>query len=493
MGRGIALVAATAGHRVYLNDAVPAAVQAALKQLRESLDRLVEKGRLTAEERERRMERIVPAERLEALAPAGLVIEAVVEEMEAKAALLQKVESIVDPSAILATNTSSLSVTAIGARLKRPDRFAGMHFFNPAPLMPLVEVVRGHGTSFETAQTVLETAKAWGKSPVLCKSTPGFIVNRVARPFYGEALRLLGEGAADHVTLDAVMRETGGFRMGPFELMDMIGHDVNFAVTGTVYGAFFHDARYRPSLIQKELVDAGCLGRKSGRGFYRYDDGAEKPAPRTAEAGMCPTRILVTGDLGPACALMDLAKAAGIEVEVKPGSGVIRIDDVVLALTDGRTATELTALRKEPVVVYDLALDYRLAQRIAVAPGDQVSERKLARALGFFQAIGKSVSILDDVPGLAVMRTVSMLVNEAADALHQGVATASDIDLAMVKGVNYPHGPLLWADRVGPAHILTVVENLGAIYGEDRYRPSPLLRRVAIAGRKFLADTGRDS
>ena len=488
MGRGIALIAATTGHRVYLHDAVPAAITASIENLRVGLERLVSKGRISAEEKDQRLARIIPAENLEMLAPAGLIIEAVVEDLEAKTTLLQQIESLVESTTIIATNTSSLAVTAIAARLQRPEQVVGMHFFNPAPVMPLVEVVSGSATAPEVAGCVFATARAWGKTPVLCKSSPGFIVNRVARPFYGEALRLLAEGAADHVTLDAVLRESGGFRMGPFELMDLIGHDVNFAVTRTVYEAFFNDPRYQPSLVQKDLVDAGWLGRKTGRGFYHYGEAAGSPLAATAGPGTPPESIRIEGELGPAAGLADMAKGAGIRVEEAPGIGLIRFDDVVLALTDGRTATERTVSDAEPVVLFDLLLDCHCAQRVALAPGDQSDDKQIACAVGFFQSIGIPVSILDDAPGLVVMRTVAMLANEAAEALHQRIGTATDIDLAMVKGVNYPLGPLQWADRIGPKRILTVIENLARIYGEDRYRPSPLLRRVALTGRSFFAE-----
>ena len=277
MGAGIAQVAAQAGHVVRLLDNRPGAAQKAIDGIRAQFAKMVEKSRLTADAAQAAGERLVAVESLAELAGSALVVEAIVENLDAKQKLYADLESIVGDDCIFGTNTSSISVTAIGAALKRQERLAGLHFFNPAPLMALVEIVSGLATDKAVAETLFATAAAWGKTPVHAKSTPGFIVNRVARPYYAEALRLAQEGAADYATIDAVMREAGGFRMGPFELMDMIGHDVNFAVTRSVWNAFYNDARFTPSLIQQELVDAGFLGRKSGRGFYDYR--GEKPVP----------------------------------------------------------------------------------------------------------------------------------------------------------------------------------------------------------------------
>jgi 3-hydroxybutyryl-CoA dehydrogenase len=485
MGSGIAMVAASAGHQVMLYDAAPGAAEVGRQRLQADLDKLVGRGRLTQEEADARMARLQPIASLDALAQAGLVIEAIVENLDIKTALFRDVEALVGDSTILATNTSSLSVTALSARLRRPGRVVGMHFFNPAPILPLVEVVRGELTDPSVADTVFATSRAWGKTPVHCRSTPGFIVNRVARPFYGEALRLLSEQAAVPATLDAVMRDAGGFRMGPCELMDLIGHDVNFAVTRSVYDAFYQDPRYKPSLVQQALVEAGLFGRKTGRGFYDHSPsvaGTDR-TPIDAPPGPAPRHIVVEGDLGPGTVLADLAAEAGIGVERRPGPGVIRIGRIQLAITDGRCATE-RAMRDEPgMVLFDLALDYRATTRIAVARADQAADADLAQATGFFQALGKTVSVLDDAPGLLVMRTVAMLANEAAEAVQQGVATAADVDLSMLKGLNYPRGPLAWADDIGPARLLAVIEALGRFYGEDRYRASPLLRRRVLAGR----------
>jgi 3-hydroxybutyryl-CoA dehydrogenase len=362
-----------------------------------------------------------------------------------------------------------------------------MHFFNPATVLPLVEVIGGASTAPAVVRTIVNTAKAWGKVPVVCRSTPGFIVNRVARPYYGEALRLLQEQATTAASLDAVMRDSGGFRMGPCELMDLIGHDVNFAVTRSVYAGFFDDPRYKPSLLQKELVDAGWLGRKSGRGFFDYREGA--PLPVVDEAGepaVRPAQVLIEGELGPAAGLAELLlRQDAIPVRQSTGTRLLRVDGMALALSDGRSATERSVDAGEPVVLFDLALDFDQCARVALAAPLQASDEHLAKATGLFSHLGKKVSVLADVPGMAVTRTVAMLVNEAADAVYQGVASAEDVDAAMKMGVNYPLGPMAWGRRIGLRHVLAVMRHLAQAYGEDRYRPSVWLQRAVHASQSL--------
>jgi 3-hydroxybutyryl-CoA dehydrogenase len=271
------------------------------------------------------------------------IVEAIVEDLAAKQSLFVSLESIVSDDAILSTNTSSISITAIGAALKRPERLAGLHFFNPAPLMPLVEIVSGIGTDASVADTLFATAKAWGKTPVHARSTPGFIVNRVARPYYAEALRLLQEGAADVATIDAVMREAGGFRMGPFELMDLIGHDVNFAVTRSVWTAFFNDTRFTPSLIQQELLEGGFLGRKSGRGFYDYREGAESCLQRLKHRAVLNAAVTLHGTSEAATAFATRLSNANIALTsgaTTSDGRIATVGDAVIFVTDGRSATQ---------------------------------------------------------------------------------------------------------------------------------------------------------
>jgi 3-hydroxybutyryl-CoA dehydrogenase len=482
MGSGIVQVALNAGHRVVLYDSAPAALERGVASIDAAYHKLLEKGKIDAATYFERMARLQAGAQLAELAEAALVIEAIIENIDIKAKVLAEVEALVGASTIIATNTSSLSVTAIAARLQRPAQVAGLHFFNPAPVLPLVEIVSGKATSPAVADMLFDTALAWKKIPVRCASTPGFIVNRVARPFYGEALRLLGERAADVATLDAILRDCGGFRMGAFELMDLIGHDVNYAVTQSVYDAMYQDPRYKPSLLQKELVDAGWLGKKSGAGFYAYGPDVEKPAVALAALAPAPASIVVEGPLGVTAPLLELARVAGLAVRHSPGAGpaLWQIDGITMALTDGRSAAQAGL-----DAVFDLANDYATAHTIAAAVSDLAPAATLAAVTGFFQALGKQVIVIDDVPGLVVMRTVAMLANEAADVVQQGIANAADTDLAMLNGVNYPRGPLAWADAIGPAVLQKVLANLGAGYGEDRYRSAPLLARRALSGQPF--------
>jgi 3-hydroxybutyryl-CoA dehydrogenase len=490
MGTGIAQIAAAAGHPVLLHDAKERAAERAVQGMAAALEKRVAQGKMSAEARSGLLGCLRACSSLAELAPAALVMEAIVESLEAKRALLRELEPLLGDGAILATNTSSISVTAIGAALRWPGRLVGMHFFNPVPVMALVEIVSGQATEPGVAETAFDTAAAWGKSPVHARSTPGFIVNRVARPFYAEALRVLNEGGGDIATLDAVMREAGGFRMGPFELMDLIGNDVNFSVTRSVYDALYQDPRFTPSLIQEELVSAGFLGRKSGRGFYRYDEGAERPEASSARLGPKPGRVAVCGDLGVLGQLLPALERSGIAIRYRdvPATGRIEVDGrVSVALSDGRTATERMATESGlPLVLVDLALDYGGASRVALAVADQASPDDLARAAGLFQALGKHVSVLDDVPGLIVMRTVCMLANEAADAVAQGVCSAEAVDMAMRLAVNYPRGPLAWAESIGLGCVVQVLTHLAAGYGEDRYRVSPLLRRKVFSRKGLL-------
>ena len=374
MGSGIAQVAATNGHKVVLVDSNAEALKEASDKLQKILARLVEKGKVDENTSEAIFSRIEFTTDNQQFVGCGLIIEAIVESLDIKKIVFSEFENIVGNECVLATNTSSLSVASIAAACNKSERVIGIHFFNPAPLMPLVEIIPAVQTSQATTKSARDLIDKWGKVTVLTKDTPGFIVNRVARPFYGEALKIYEEGVADFVTIDWAMTELGGFRMGPFTLMDFIGNDINYSVTESVFAAFYYDPRYRPSLTQKRHFEAGWNGRKTGRGYYNYAENAIKAEPSKDKA------------------------------------------------------------------------------------------------------IGQEI----------VDRIIAMLINEAVDALFLNIATIEDLDLAMIKGVNYPKGLLSWADEIGLNVVLNRLEALQDLYGDDRYRPSPLMKRMVKSGAKFF-------
>lgn len=487
MGAGIAQVAAVAGHPVRLHDLRPGAAAKAIDDIRAQIEKLAAKGRLSADRASAASAALLPADSLDALRDAGLVIEAIIEDADAKRRLFAELEARVADDAILATNTSSISITAIGAVLRRPQRLVGLHFFNPAPRMPLVEVISGMATAETVADTVFATAQAWGKTPVRARSTPGFIVNRVARPFYGEGLRLLQEGVTDAATLYAVIRESGGFRMGPCELMDLIGHDVNYAVTRSVFDAFYGDPRFAPSFVQLELVQAGHLGRKSGRGFFDYSPDAMKAEPHAAARQPRPWRIELNlgHPLGAQLARRMYASAAHPlqTLQMVTDGRVATIDgSTALFATDGRSATALARVHGlREVAVIDLMRDAATAARAAIAVSAACSDAARDAVVGLLQSAGFAVSVLADSPGLAVFRTVAMLANEAFDAVHHQVCSADAVDIAMRGGLNVPLGPVEWAQRIGLAAVLAGLDHLHAHYGEPRYRASAGLRQRVLA------------
>ncbi len=490
MGAGIAQVAARAGHRVRLFDADARAVERARAAIEHDLRALVARGRLDSDECERTLARVVPAAAVAELADCALVIEAIVEDLEVKRKLFRTLEEIVGPDAVLATNTSSLSITAIGSGLARPQRLVGMHFFNPAPRMKLVEIVSGVQTDPRIAERVAATAQRWGKHTVFARSTPGFIVNRLARPFYAEAWRAYTENVADPATLDAIVRDCGGFPMGPFELMDLIGHDVNLAVTQSVFDATFGDRRYAPALAQVELVRAGRLGRKSGQGIYDYREGAHRPEPQVERGADPASRIVAVGSLGLATPVVTRLEAAGIDVVRVQGqagtAGWLEIGPARLMLSDGRPATRRAVEEgHRHLVLFDLALDYATTPRLGLAPADQCGVAAFRTVCATLGRAGFFCSRLDDAAGLIVLRIIAALVNEASDAVAYGICTADAIDDAMRHGVNYPRGPMAWAEAVGLDYFARVLANLRDHYGEERYRTSVLIQRRGWTQRGF--------
>lgn len=486
MGAGIAQVAAKARHQVLLFDVAEGAAQKGIESTRKGLEKLVQRKRITQSEVDALIARIKPITDINDLAPADLVIEAIVEKLEVKQTLFGLLEKICHTNTVIASNTSSISITAIGSQLLRPQNLIGMHFFNPAPIMKLVEVISGLDTDKNVANNVFELAKSWGKLAVHAKSTPGFIVNRVARPFYAESLRVHQEGAADIATIDLLFRDCGGFKMGPFELMDLIGHDVNYAVTCSVFDSFYHDQRFLPSLLQKELLDAGHLGRKSGRGFYHYNNDSKPVTIRKQKPiELDITTITVVGSLGIAEELLPLFEHQGITIDRAlvtdvqlEGVGKILIGDATLMLTNGQFTTERATDMKCPNLVhFDLSLDYQQSTAIALSPCDRISQQALNNVIALFQHIEKTVILIDDIPGMVLMRTICMLANEGFDAVNQQVCNEDAVDIAMKAGLNYPCGPIKWANNIGLDYTLTVLKNLAITYGEDRFRASPLLQR----------------
>ena len=489
MGTGIAQVASLAGHRVMLFDTRPAAATAALERLSASLHALVDKGRMQDQVAAQAMARIQPVAALEDGRDAGLVIEAIAEDLAAKRTLFAQLEARLSARAVLATNTSSISITAIAAGLQHPGRLVGMHFFNPVPQMKLVEVVSGLHTDPDVAAAVFDLAAAWGKAPVHARSTPGFIVNRIARPYYAEALALLQERAATPQVLDACLR-AAGFRMGPCELMDLIGHDTNLAVTQSVFEAFFFDRRYTPSPLQREMVQGGLLGRKSGRGFYSHP-----PGPPTLPVAVHDVQTLLSRSarevtVHGAGAIADHLEQAATAALAPQGWGPAReadsdwtglaVDGAQLVLTDGRSAYERAALGGHAdTAVFDRLLHWPVAPGTALAysvnSGASVAWR--AEAPAWLAALGFTPLALSDSPGLVVARTVAMLINEAADAVLQGVCSQAGADAAMKLGVNYAQGPFEWLTAWGVPGVLALLDALDTHYRGERYRASPWLRR----------------
>ena len=484
MGAGIAQLAAQSGHAVRLHDAQAGAADAGLNRIAADLDGAVKRGKLEAPERDAAVARITVAPDLAALAGCGLVIEAIVERLEVKQAVFRALEAVLAPEAVLATNTSSISITAVAQGLKHPQRVIGLHFFNPATRMKLVEIIPGVETDPALIPALHGLAKAWGKTSVDAPNAPGFIVNRVARPYYAEGLRLLAERLAPAPAIDRLMREAGGFAMGPFELMDLIGLDVNLSVTESVFQATGFDPRYAPHVIQQELVRSGRFGRKSGRGFYAYGKGVAAPFVASVAPAAAMPSLQVPANAGLLAPLVERLQAAGVPVAQHDGlpDETLAIGATRIALTDGRTAAERGA--GGALILLDLARDFSTTTTLG-ATANAAASSALPALAAALQPANIAVIELADVAGLALMRTVCCLANEAADVMTWNDTKASDIDTAMRLGTAYPIGPLAWADAIGPARVAAVLANLQTHYGEVRYRRAPALSARHFGGERF--------
>ena len=480
MGSGIAQIAAQAGVQVFLYDSRPLAAENAQVKIRGALDRLAEKGRLSVEDVDACISRIAIASDLQDLAACHVVIEAIVENLEAKCALFQELECKVADDCLLATNTSSLMVTAIASRCRVPSRVGGFHFFSPVPLMKVVEVVEGVHTSGWVGDALADLAKRMGHTPVRAKDTPGFIVNHAGRGYAPEALRIVGEGIADFHDVDRILRESAGFRMGPFELLDLTGLDVSHPAMESIYDQYYQEPRYRPSPITRQRLVAGLLGRKSGSGFYEYVDGqqvraTEPPAPRARPHRVWLSRRNPTFHT----AIRPILDTLGTPVDDGDRPATDSLCVVLPIGEDATTAALAEGLDPLRTVAVD-ALFFGTRRTLMTTPVTDGVWRDAAH--GLFAADGAAVSVIHDSPGFVAQRVVAMIVNIGCDIAQQRIASPDDIDRAVVLGLGYPKGPLAMGDAIGAANILAILDAMHTIYRDPRYRPSAWLSRRARLG-----------
>jgi 3-hydroxybutyryl-CoA dehydrogenase len=489
MGAGIAQLGAAAGMRTLLHDPMPEALDHGTEAARRGLGKWIEKGRSVKEAQEL----LEPVSSLDELAPCGLVIEAAPERAELKRDLFGALSMVCGDDVVLATNTSSIPVTSLASASARPENVVGMHFFNPPPLMPLLEVIRADQTSDETAERAMEAGRAMGKEVIVAADGPGFLVNRCGRPFNGEGLRLLQERVASPEQIDRICRLGGGFRMGPFELMDLVGIDVGFEVAKSFHELSFGEPRWRPNPIQARMVAAGRLGRKTGRGYYEYaDDGsyrAEDPEPPAAGGGDG-TPLALLGDGPLADDLRDRARAAGYELR-EGGPTELVVDAGIrphpsppggAPLTVLCARSSLSARGELGAVGFHALPGGPLAELTRLPTTQEFACEAVER---FFASLGFHTEWVDDAPGLVLGRIVSQLVNEAAFAIGEGVGSADDVDTGLTLGLSHPRGPVAWSEAVGLQHVLAVLDGLSEERREERYRAAPLLRRAAALGRSL--------
>ena len=485
MGRGIAQLMAQCGCETLVFDLDPAASKDALASVVKIWNRLVEKGRMTAAEIEAARARLSQADSLAGFAGCDLVIEAIVERLDAKTALFCELENIVAPDAILATNTSSLSVTEIAAACARPGRVAGLHFFNPVPLMKLVEIVAGERTDPAVTDALAALIERTGHRGVHVGDTPGFLVNHAGRAYTTEALKILSERVAAAATIDAIARDAAGFRMGPFELLDLTGLDVSVPAMETIYGGFYHEPRLRPVEIGRRRLAAGLLGRKTGEGFYRYSDSCERqPADIDDEpAGALPDRVAVAGAGWAAERLRGWCGSLDVDV-VDPATETLTL--VAPVGTD--TATQCARLQTDPEWTIGVDVCFGLDSHRTLALSPATSPQAAGQALALARKDGVAAALLRDSAGLVLQRIVALIVNLGCDIAQQRIARPEDIDAAVKLGLAYPHGPLQWGDAIGPGIVLEILDGLVATTGDPRYRPSPWLSRRARLGLSLLRE-----
>ncbi|WP_143902311.1 3-hydroxyacyl-CoA dehydrogenase [Tepidimonas thermarum] len=487
MGRGIAQIAAQAGCTVHLLDAQPAAVEAACAALRDTWDKLVAKGRLDADAAQACAARLRPVADVAGLAGCDLVIEAIIERLDAKQALFAQLEDVMAADAVLATNTSSLSVTAIGSRLRAPQRLAGFHFFNPVPLMKVVEVVAGLKTDPSVCERLAAFARDMGHTPVLAQDTPGFIVNHAGRGYITEALRIAGERVADFATIDRILKDQMGFRLGPFELLDLTALDVSQPVMESIYHQYYEEPRFRPSVIAAQRLAGGVLGRKVGEGFYRYADGqAQVPPEPPVPAVTALPPVWVPGRAARRAELLQLLKDLGatIETAAQPSEQAL----IVVAPLGHDVTTVAAVERLDPgrTVGIDMVLPDAAVKRRVLATNPATRSDMRAAAHALLARDGKAVSVIRDSGGFVTQRVVATIVNIASDICQQGICSPADLETAVTLGLGYPMGPLAMGDRVGAASVLEILFNLQTVYGDMRYRPSPWLRRRGALGLSLL-------
>ena len=487
MGRGIAQIAAQAGSQVWLYDTQPEAIAKARDAVFQQWDKLQEKGRLSPEAVASYKSQLKGASSLQDLAECELVVEAIVEKIEIKKSLFTDLEKVLAPTAVLVTNTSSLSVTAIAAALQRPAQFAGYHFFNPVPLMKVVEVIAGLKTDPAVCVRLTEFARQMGHTPVQAQDTPGFIVNHAGRGYGTEALRIVSEGVADFATIDRILRDQVGFKLGPFELFDLTALDVSHHVIEAIYHQYYEEPRYRPNVITAQRLAGGVVGKKVGEGFYKYVDGTAQvpPEPPVPVVENIPP-VWVSPRAARRMELLQILKNLGAKVETGASPSPEALTIVAPLGFDITTVAVVERLDPARTVGIDMLFDDGATKRrvLATNPATREDMRDAAHAL--FARDGKAVSVIRDSGGFVTQRVVATIVNIASDICQQRICSPQDLETAVTLGLAYPMGPLAMGNRLGPDSILEVLFNLQTVYGDPRYRPSPWLRRRGAIGLSLM-------